>query len=245
MPPRRRSARPPSCSALPPADPLGVDDRHHLEGAPVRGARGRDHLVGYARPAPGQKLLQSGLEVDPGLGGELDPRLERRRPPRPRCARSRRRRSRRRSAPRSPPAAAARLRAGPRPGSPSPTPSGSFARSISGTPSCAADLGAGDAADRLVVDLGQAARGERREASRRRSVATARPRTLSPRKARRSKESTRRSVQEEWVSAWRRRSSGSSSISAESAATGESGCVANGSGGGVLDARSRPRRRPS
>ena len=94
-----------------------------------------DHLVAYARPAPGQQLLQGGLEVDPGLRRRARSAARRPRPPRPRCARSRRRGSRRRSAPRSPPAAAARRRAGPRPGSPPSTSSGSFARSISGTPS--------------------------------------------------------------------------------------------------------------
>src|SRR4051794_11720810 len=66
-------------------------------------------------------------------------------------------------------------------------------------------------------------------------VATARPRTLSPRKARRSKESTRRSVQEEWVSACRRRSSGSSATRPERAATAESCSVAKGSGRRVLE----------
>ena len=101
------------------SDPLGVDDRRHLEGPPVRRAGLGDHLVAYARTAPREQLLQGGLEVDPGLGRVLDPRLERRRPPPPRRARSRRRGSRRRSAPRSPPAAAARRRAGPRPESPS------------------------------------------------------------------------------------------------------------------------------
>ena len=82
------------------------------------GPGGGDHLVADARPAPGQQLLQGGLEVDPGLGGVLDPRREGGGHGRAPCARSRRRGSRRRSAPRSPPAAAARRRAGPRPGSP-------------------------------------------------------------------------------------------------------------------------------
>ena len=43
------------------------------------GPGGGCHLVAYARPAPRQQLLQGGLEVDPGLGRVLDPRLERRR----------------------------------------------------------------------------------------------------------------------------------------------------------------------
>src|SRR6185503_7708195 len=59
--------------SLPRTDLLLLDDRGHLEGSPVRGTRRRDHLVGYARSALRQKLLQSGLKIDPRLRGKLDP----------------------------------------------------------------------------------------------------------------------------------------------------------------------------
>ena len=169
------------------ADPLGVDDGRDLEGARVRRARirrsPRSLRVARRRASSScsadlKSIRCSDRVLDPRLegGGDrvgdpleaegeeagADQRLGR------------------------PPAAAARRRAGPRPGSPSSSSSGSASRSISGTPSSRADLGAGDAADRLVVDLGQppdVGAGEAREEVARRRRA---PSTLSPRKARRS-----------------------------------------------------------
>ena len=90
-------------------------------------------------------------------------------------------------------------------------------------PSSRPDLGAGDAADRLVVDLGQAAGVDRSGSARR-----ARRRRRGRGRCRRGRRGARRSrpgrsVQEEWVSAWLRRSSGSSAISVRQRGDGRSG----------------------
>ena len=136
---------------------------------------------------------------------DLAPRTPRP-PPRP-SSRSRARGSRRRSPPRhtrgSGRSESSRVSAG------MPLPLlGRGSRSRSGTPSASPDLGAGDAADRLVEDLGQLAdvgvgkRGEELGGDGEPEHAVAEE-GEPPVGARRG-----RSVQEEWVSAWRRSSSG-------------------------------------
>src|SRR3954451_384828 len=112
--------------------------------------------------------------------------------------------------------------------------SGSFPRSISGTPSCRPMSAQETPLTAWLWTLGRPPAASFSKLSWT-LVATPSPRPLSPRKASRSKESTRCSVHDEWVSACARRSSGSSAISAESAATGDSESAAKSLGGRVLE----------
>ena len=162
-PARPRPARPPSCFDPNPARP----PRRRASPRPRRCGRGavppRFDLVAYAGAAPGEQLLQRRLEVDPRLRGELDPGLERLRDrgrgaleaegekagADQRLGRPRQR------------ALALEQRLGRDPGD---SASGLRLAQHLRDPEAAPDLRAGDAADRLVVDLGQAARVDGREA---------------------------------------------------------------------------------
>src|SRR5437867_3932737 len=57
---------------LPPSDRLAVADGGDLEAAVVGRARLVEDVVGYVGSLPGEKLLQRRLEVQHGLGRQLD-----------------------------------------------------------------------------------------------------------------------------------------------------------------------------
>ena len=150
----------------------------------VRRARLAGDLVGYACALARKPLLKRGLEVE-----QASPRRARSRSANAATVASRRRPrsrgagSRRRSPPRRPTRGRARRRAARRRRSRPRASRGAASRSISGRPSSLGDLGAGPAADRLAVHLGQPADVGARDSVRNRCSATARPSTLSPRKA--------------------------------------------------------------